>query len=69
MWSQERGQTTVKMERLCKEGCKKRCRRITSDGRRLSLGEVKRDNNWGGAAVQELVSPLYKRSNKEQHNE
>ena len=28
---------------------------------------MERDNSWGGAAIHELASPLYKESNKEVH--
>ena len=34
---------------------------------REKAGDVERKNNWGGAAIHELASPLYKGSNREEH--
>ena len=45
---------------------------LISGGKRLLIGRSKgskeRDNSWGGAAVHELASTLYKGNNEEEHH-
>ena len=40
---------------------------MSSGGKRLPIGRSGKGNSWGGAAVHELTSPLYKGSNMEEH--